>query len=142
MSRAVIRVHTAPGEEAQVDFGSAGTLRANRDWIDDDERFVVCYGDNLTDFEVGKLVSFHRGRGATIGRRGRIVIVRADILADVATVEPVSDFRLQVGGDIAAVFDREVRDTPSRIELVGGGNGLGWAGVDAARAGAAMIAFG
>jgi len=46
-------------------LGSAGTLRANRDWIDDDERFVVCYADNLTDFEVGKLVSFHRGRGAT-----------------------------------------------------------------------------
>jgi hypothetical protein len=25
---------------------------------DTEERFVVCYADNLTDFEVGKLVSF------------------------------------------------------------------------------------
>ncbi len=46
-------------------LGSAGTLRANRDWVGDDERFVVCYADNLTDFEVGSLVSFHRERGAT-----------------------------------------------------------------------------
>ena len=45
-------------------LGSAGTLRANRDWLGDDERFVVCYADNLTDFEVSKLVSFHRDRGA------------------------------------------------------------------------------
>ena len=46
-------------------LGSAGTLRANRDWIGADERFLVCYADNLTDFEVGRLVSFHRDRGAT-----------------------------------------------------------------------------
>jgi NDP-sugar pyrophosphorylase family protein len=26
---------------------------------DTEERFVVCYADNLTDFEVDKLVSFH-----------------------------------------------------------------------------------
>ena len=45
-------------------LGSAGTLRANRDWVGADERFVVCYADNLTDFEVSRLVSFHRDRGA------------------------------------------------------------------------------
>jgi mannose-1-phosphate guanylyltransferase len=46
-------------------LGSAGTLRANRDWVGDDERFLVCYADNLTDFAVGKLICFHRERGAT-----------------------------------------------------------------------------
>ena len=45
-------------------LGSAGTLRANQDWVGDDERFLVCYADNLTDFEVGKLISFHREQGA------------------------------------------------------------------------------
>jgi NDP-sugar pyrophosphorylase family protein len=28
---------------------------------DTEERFVACYADNLTDFEVGKLVSFYCG---------------------------------------------------------------------------------
>jgi NDP-sugar pyrophosphorylase family protein len=32
---------------------------------DTEERFVVCYADNLSDFEVGKLVSFLCEREAT-----------------------------------------------------------------------------
>ncbi len=56
-------VRVVPRFEPEL-LGSAGTLRANRGWVGD-ERFVVCYADNLTDFEVGKLVSFHCERGAT-----------------------------------------------------------------------------
>lgn len=44
-------------------LGSAGTLRANRDWLGRDERFAVCYADNLTDFDLRKLIAFHSERG-------------------------------------------------------------------------------
>lgn len=36
-------------------LGSAGTLRANREFIQKDESFLVCYADNLTTFDVSLL---------------------------------------------------------------------------------------
>lgn len=44
-------------------LGSAGTLRANRDWIRQEEAFLVCYADNLTDFDLRLLVDAHLGSG-------------------------------------------------------------------------------
>jgi len=41
-------------------LGSAGTLIANRDWIEGDELFLACYADNLTDFDLRSLVHAHR----------------------------------------------------------------------------------
>jgi mannose-1-phosphate guanylyltransferase len=41
-------------------LGSAGTLRANRRWVDGDEMFLVCYADNLTSFDLGSLIDAHR----------------------------------------------------------------------------------
>ena len=41
-------------------LGSAGTLAANRDWIGEDEMFLACNADNLTDFDLGSLVDAHR----------------------------------------------------------------------------------
>jgi mannose-1-phosphate guanylyltransferase len=41
-------------------LGSAGTLAANRQWVQHEDFFLVCYGDNLTDFELRRLVEFHR----------------------------------------------------------------------------------
>jgi mannose-1-phosphate guanylyltransferase len=41
-------------------LGSAGTLVANRKWVDNDDLFLVCNADNLTDFDVRHLVDFHR----------------------------------------------------------------------------------
>ena len=41
-------------------LGSAGTLAANRDWVDGEEMFLVCYADNLTDFDLSLLVQAHR----------------------------------------------------------------------------------
>jgi len=41
-------------------LGSAGTLLAHREWIDDEEMFIVCNADNLTDFDLRRLVEFHR----------------------------------------------------------------------------------
>lgn len=46
-------------------LGSAGTLRVNRSWIGEDARFLVCYADNLTDFDLRRLVAFHSERHAT-----------------------------------------------------------------------------
>ncbi|HET9060133.1 MAG TPA: nucleotidyltransferase family protein [Acidimicrobiales bacterium] len=41
-------------------LGSAGTLWANRDWVQGEEMFLVCYADNLTDFDVDELVVAQR----------------------------------------------------------------------------------
>jgi mannose-1-phosphate guanylyltransferase len=45
-------------------LGSAGTLRANRQWVEDEEFFLACYADNLTDFDLRSLIEAHRERGA------------------------------------------------------------------------------
>ena len=41
-------------------LGSAGTLRANRDWVAGEEMFLACNADNLTDFDLCDLVDAHR----------------------------------------------------------------------------------
>jgi mannose-1-phosphate guanylyltransferase len=41
-------------------LGSAGTLRANRRWVEDEEFFLVCYADNLTDFDLRSLINAQR----------------------------------------------------------------------------------
>jgi mannose-1-phosphate guanylyltransferase len=41
-------------------LGSAGTLAANRDWVVDEEFFLACNADNLTDFDLGLLIDAHR----------------------------------------------------------------------------------
>jgi mannose-1-phosphate guanylyltransferase len=45
-------------------LGSAGTLAANREWVDGDEPFLVCNADNLTDFDLRSLVQTHRDHDA------------------------------------------------------------------------------
>ncbi len=42
-------------------LGSAGTLVANRGWIADEEFFLACNADNLTDFDLRTLMEAHRG---------------------------------------------------------------------------------
>jgi mannose-1-phosphate guanylyltransferase len=46
-------------------LGSAGTLAANRQWVDDEEFFLVCYADNLTDFDLRSLIDVHRTHSQT-----------------------------------------------------------------------------
>ena len=41
-------------------LGSAGTLLANRDWVDDGEPFFILYGDNLTEVNLLKMYAFHK----------------------------------------------------------------------------------
>jgi mannose-1-phosphate guanylyltransferase len=45
-------------------LGSAGTLKANRAWVEDDEMFLACYADNLTDFDLRSLVQAHKEHDA------------------------------------------------------------------------------
>ena len=45
-------------------LGSAGTLVANRYWLGEDEMFLACNADNLTDFDLRSLVDEHREYGA------------------------------------------------------------------------------
>jgi mannose-1-phosphate guanylyltransferase len=40
-------------------LGSAGTLAANRQWVDGEEMFLACYADNLTDFDLRSLIDEH-----------------------------------------------------------------------------------
>ena len=44
-------------------LGSAGTLAANRAWVDGEEMFLACYADNLTDFDLRCLIQAHREHG-------------------------------------------------------------------------------
>ena len=45
-------------------LGSAGTLAANRTWVDGEEMFLACYADNLTDFDLRSLAETHQAHGA------------------------------------------------------------------------------
>jgi mannose-1-phosphate guanylyltransferase len=50
-------------------LGSAGTLRANRDWIGPDQSFWVLYADVLTSANLPKMLQFHQEHpsAATLG---------------------------------------------------------------------------
>jgi mannose-1-phosphate guanylyltransferase len=45
-------------------LGSAGTLAANRHWVDGEEMFLACNADNLTDFDLRSLIDEHREHDA------------------------------------------------------------------------------
>lgn len=45
-------------------LGSAGTVKANADWIKDEEQFLIAYADNLTNANLTKLTKFHQKRNA------------------------------------------------------------------------------
>jgi len=49
----------APFFEPEL-LGSAGTLAANRAWVEGEEMFLACNADNLTDFDLQSLVQTHR----------------------------------------------------------------------------------
>ena len=45
-------------------LGSAGTLLANREWVQGEDLFLACNADNLTDFDLRLLIDSHREHGA------------------------------------------------------------------------------
>jgi mannose-1-phosphate guanylyltransferase len=44
-------------------LGSAGTLRAAREFIGSDEEFLIIYADNFARVDLSRLLEFHRNRG-------------------------------------------------------------------------------
>lgn len=44
-------------------LGSAGTIIANKDWIDETEPFFIIYGDNLTRINLAKMLAYHLSHG-------------------------------------------------------------------------------
>jgi mannose-1-phosphate guanylyltransferase len=44
-------------------LGSAGTLAANRAWVAEEDMFLACHADNLTDFDLCSLVQTHQEHG-------------------------------------------------------------------------------
>lgn len=60
-----VRVHVV--EEKEL-FGSAGTLRANRQWVLDEDKFWVFYADVLTCTDLNSMLKFHSAEtAATLG---------------------------------------------------------------------------
>jgi mannose-1-phosphate guanylyltransferase len=57
-----VRWHTA--EEPEL-LGSAGTLRANLERMEEAPDFVVLYADNLSEVDIGQLAHVHRSRAAS-----------------------------------------------------------------------------
>jgi mannose-1-phosphate guanylyltransferase len=47
-------------------LGSAGTISANRSWMDDADECLVIYADNLSTIDLGAFLSFHASRGAPV----------------------------------------------------------------------------
>ena len=58
-------------------------------------------------------------REVVFARRDRIPVPRARELAIVATVDAIADQRAQVFRNAAFELDRQVRNAPPRVELVG-----------------------
>lgn len=50
-------------EEPEL-LGSAGTLLANREWLDGEDMFLAINADNLTDFDLRVLIDAHSAGGA------------------------------------------------------------------------------
>jgi mannose-1-phosphate guanylyltransferase len=55
--------------EEPVLLGSAGTIGANRAWVESDPQFFVFYADVLTNMDLTAMLDFHRrsGMAATLG---------------------------------------------------------------------------
>jgi mannose-1-phosphate guanylyltransferase len=64
-------------------LGSAGTLVANRDFVEDEEFFLVVNADNLTDFDLRELVDEHR----TGGGEATLTVFRAPRPSECGVVE-------------------------------------------------------
>ena len=47
-------------------MGSGGTIRANREFVKDEDSFFICYADNLTDANLTALQRFHTEHGSLL----------------------------------------------------------------------------
>jgi mannose-1-phosphate guanylyltransferase len=89
-------------------LGSAGTLVANREFVADDDMFLVINADNLTDFDLGVLIDAHRAGGAF----ATLAVFRAPRPSECGIVEVAADGRV-VG------FVEKPADPPSDLANAG-----------------------
>lgn len=74
-------------------LGSAGTLAANRRWVEGEELLLACNADNLTDFDLRTLVARHRARSGT-GTVATVAVFRAEDPSACGVVEVDGDGRM------------------------------------------------
>ena len=41
-------------------LGSAGTIKTNADFVENEDEFLICYADNLTNVDLGSMICFHQ----------------------------------------------------------------------------------
>lgn len=89
-------------------LGSAGTLLANRKWVEQEEAFWIFYADVLTAARLDAMLAFHRARGpvATLGvyevpdphRCGIVIADEAGIIQRFVEKPAVPDSNLAFSG--------------------------------------------
>src|SRR5690606_18639927 len=84
----------------------------------------------------GELGDGHGGPGLTllpcrVVAHGRATVPGADVLTDIAPIHMMTDCGGACSRQIAAMLDRQVRQTPPRVELIGLDDGAGRTGLDA-----------
>ncbi len=47
-------------------LGSAGTVRANKDFVEGEDAFLIAYADNLTNMDLTRMIEFHRARSGVL----------------------------------------------------------------------------
>jgi mannose-1-phosphate guanylyltransferase len=114
-----LQVRVRISEEAEL-LGSAGTLRHNRPWIQEEDRFWVFYGDVLTTANLAPMLAFHDSQrpAATLG------LYRAanPISCGIATVGKdgmITDFEekpMSPKGDLA--FSGVMVGTPAMLDEI------------------------
>jgi glucose-1-phosphate cytidylyltransferase len=88
-------VHT--GRDTQT----GGRVRRLRNWIAEDETFLLTYGDGVADVDITALLAFHQGHGR---------------LATVTTVKPPARFgRIGFQGDQVTTFHEKAEDSEGWI---------------------------
>lgn len=89
-------------------LGSAGTLLANRDWIDGEEMFLAVNADNLTDFNLERLIDAHRASRA----EATLTVFRTPNPSQCGIVDVTAD------GQVAGFVEKPI-DPPSDLANAG-----------------------
>jgi mannose-1-phosphate guanylyltransferase len=89
-------------------LGSAGTLIANREWVEDEKSFLACNADNLTDFDLRELIEARPADGAI----ATLTVVRSANPSSGGVVE------LDAGGKVVGFVEKP---SAPRSEMVNAG---------------------
>jgi glucose-1-phosphate cytidylyltransferase len=80
---------------------TGGRVKRLRDWIREDETFLLTYGDGVADVNITELVDYHKAHGR---------------LATVTTVKPPARFgRIGFEGDLVRTFREKAEDSEGWI---------------------------